>query len=285
LADRYDSYFAGLYLLDDNGQTLDLIDATGEAGQVLKESGHHLELSQKNPVSLAIRENKIRILKTVSGVTPSVDNPLLPYTRSELCLPLYVGERAIGVIDIHSAKDSIFLETELPNFEELAALLSNAIANARSFDNAQEEIKDLSSAQQRYIQTSWAALSSSKPIEFRLGDENVATDANEFKVPLALRDQIIGQISLTTESEWTPEQKAMIETIATQAALALENARLVEESQASATHDRIAVDITSKVWSTSSMDGILQTAVRELGRALGASEATIELVEGVKNEL
>ena len=285
VSERFDSYFTALYLLDENGQTLDLVDATGEAGQVLKESGHRLELAQKNLVSSVVRENKARLLKPVEGVPPSVDNPLLPYTRSELCLPLYVGERVFGAIDIHSAKDSVFLETDMATFEDLAVLLSNAVANTRSFEIAQQEIKELSTAQQRYIQTSWAALSSNKPIEFRLGEENVTSDANEFKVPLALRDQIIGQISLATESEWTLEQRAMIETIATQAALALENARLVEESQASATHDRIAVDITSKVWSTPSMDGILQMTVRELGRALGASEATIELVEGVKDEL
>ena len=69
----------------------------------------------------------------------------------------------------------------------------------------------------------------------------------------------------------------MIEAIASQAALALENARLVEESQLAAHHERLVADITGKVWASTTIDGILQTAVKELGRALNASEAVVEL--------
>jgi hypothetical protein len=36
-------------------------------------------------------------------------------------------------------------------------------------------------------------------------------------------------------------------------------------------------EITSKIWSSSTVDGILQTAAREMGRALDTDEVTIEL--------
>jgi hypothetical protein len=36
-------------------------------------------------------------------------------------------------------------------------------------------------------------------------------------------------------------------------------------------------EITKKIWSANTIDGILRTAVKELGSALDASEATIEL--------
>ena len=40
-------------------------------------------------------------------------------------------------------------------------------------------------------------------------------------------------------------------------------------------------EITNKIWSSTTIDGVLQTAVRELGQILDATEATIEInVEG-----
>jgi GAF domain-containing protein len=84
--------------------------------------------------------------------------------------------------------------------------------------------------------------------------------------------------------EWTPEQKRLIESIATQAALALENARLVEESQSIATRERLANEITSKIWASTTIDSIMQTTVRELGRALEAAEVNIEVSMGGNDE-
>ena len=55
------------------------------------------------------------------------------------------------------------------------------------------------------------------------------------------------------------------------------NARLFEESQQSALRERLSASIIQKIWSSNNIEGILQTAVREIGRALDASEAAIEL--------
>ena len=96
-------------------------------------------------------------------------------------------------------------------------------------------------------------------------------------IPLTLRDQTIGEIKLAGKEDWSSEEKGLIEAIAAQAALALENARLVEESQSTAKRERLVSEVTSKIWSSNTVDGILQTAVRELGRALEASEVNIEI--------
>jgi len=69
----------------------------------------------------------------------------------------------------------------------------------------------------------------------------------------------------------------LIEAVATQAVLALENARLLEDSQQTALRERLTADIANKIWASQNIDSILQTTIRELGRALRADEATIEI--------
>jgi GAF domain-containing protein len=92
-----------------------------------------------------------------------------------------------------------------------------------------------------------------------------------------LRDQILGQITLEGNEAWTPEQQNLVDAVATQAAVALENARLVLESRQIATRERALAEINSKVWSSTTIDGVLQTVVKELGRRLDTSSTTIEL--------
>jgi GAF domain-containing protein len=72
---------------------------------------------------------------------------------------------------------------------------------------------------------------------------------------------------------------AVMQTMADQVAVAIENARLFEEIQGLARRERTISQITGKLRSALNMETVLQTAVQELGQALGASEAIVRLGE------
>jgi len=76
---------------------------------------------------------------------------------------------------------------------------------------------------------------------------------------------------------WTKEEITILESVSNDLAIALENARLGEETQRKAQPDRIAAELATKIWSSSDVENILQTAVRELGSALQVSRGTIQL--------
>ena len=70
----------------------------------------------------------------------------------------------------------------------------------------------------------------------------------------------------------------MLEAAAERAALALENARLVDTAQRRAARERAIGDISNRIGSVSNLESILQTAVEELGRKIGgATEVTLEI--------
>jgi len=275
IGNEFASYYTAIYFIDSTGQWAELKEATGDAGKVLRENKHRLSLNGKTAVASAIRTKQVRIAVDTGAVPVHFDNPLLPYTRSQMVMPLIVGEQVIGAIELHSTRESAYSAQDIDTFHNLANQVAIALENSRLFYEAQQSLTELRATQRQYLQGAWSTLASEKPLEYALGDEEAT--GPEIEIPLTLRDQIIGRINMAGNEEWTPEQRNLIESIASQAALALENARLVEESQTIATRERLVNEIIAKIWSSTTIDTILQTTVREIGRALEAAEVDIQV--------
>jgi GAF domain-containing protein len=282
IGDELESYYTAIYLLDTSGQWAELREATGDAGKVLRENKHRVDVKGKTTIALTIQTRQIQLALDTGAEPVRFDNPLLPYTRSQLVAPLIVGDNLLGVLELHSTRESAFSIEDVDTYQNMANQVAIALENSRLFREGQQNLFEMRATQRQYLQGAWSALVEEKVLEYELGDDDSAD--KEIHIDLALRDQIIGQISMASTEDWTPEQRNLIETIAAQAALALENARLVEESQTIASQERITNEIIAKIWSSSNTDGILQTAARELGRAMEASEVDIELTTGDHNE-
>jgi GAF domain-containing protein len=277
IPEQFGYYFAAIYLVDPSGKWAELKEATGEAGRVLKQNHHRLEIAGKNMVGTAIRELSPRIAQIASEEKQRFENPLLPYTRSELALPLMVGDRILGALNVQSTRESDFGPQVIETMQNMAGQVAIALENARLFQEAQQIIKEMRAVQQQYLLEGWQGLSEeNEKLEYRIGDEE-DENSRKLEVPISLRDQFLGQIMLESQTEWTPDQQSLVDAVATQAAIALENARLVSASRHIALRERMAAEINSKIWSSATIDGVLQTVVKELGRRLDASSATIEL--------
>ena len=270
-------YYAAIYLVDPSGKWAELREATGEAGRVLKQNRHRLEIAGKSMVGTAIREQAPRIAQVASDEKQRMENPLLPYTRSEIALPLMVGDRVLGALNVQSTREADFGPQVIETMRNMTVQVAIALENARLFQEAQQVIRELRTVHQQYLLEGWSGFSEdNEKLEYRIGDEEDA-NSRKLEVPISLRDQILGQIMLEGSGEWSADQQTLVDAVATQAAIALENARLVSESRQIALRERMVADINSKIWASATIDGVLQTVIKELGRRLNASSATIEL--------
>lgn len=278
IPERFGYYYAAIYLVDSSEKWADLKEATGEAGKVLKQNRHRLDVAGKSMVGTAIREKAARIAQIASEDKQRYENPLLPYTRSEVALPLMVSDRVLGALNVQSTKESDFGPQVIETMQNMAGQVAIALENARLFQEAQHNIREMRLIQQQYLLEGWSGFSAQKEtdLEYQVGDES-DEEAKKIEVPISLRDQVLGLIRLESKEDWTPEQEGLANAVATQAAIALENARLISESRQIAVYERMLAEINSKIWSSATIDGLLQTAVKELGRRLNASHATIEL--------
>jgi len=280
ITDRFGYYYAAIFITDSSNRWAELKDASGTAGQTLKAQGHRLELGGKSMVSTAITTRQARIAEDVGAEQVRFDNPLLPGTRSEIALPLIVGGRTIGALDVQSTQEAAFGPEEVDTLQGMANQVAIALENARLFQETQASLEELRATHRLYVTDAW-----SETAREHGGFEYVASaessesggETSTVNVPLTLRDQIIGQLQLEGQQEWTLEERNLIEAVATQAALALENARLLNESQQIALQERLLSEITSKVWASNTIDGILQITIKELSRAFSASEGSISL--------
>ena len=279
ITDRFGYYYSAIFLIDESGQWAVLKDATGSAGQTLKSRGHRLPLGGKSMVGTAIATRQARIALDVGAEPVRFENPLLPDTRSEIALPLTITGRIIGVLDVQSIQEAAFSEQDIDTLQGMANSVATALENARLFHETQKSLVDLRVAQKEYVARTWSETTrQSEGYDYTSPEAIISSEElSMIDVPLTLREQIIGQLHLEGQQDWTPEERSLVEAVATQAALAMENARLLEESRQTALRERVATEIIGKVWSSPNTDLILQTAIKELGRALHADEATVEL--------
>ena len=274
---QFGYYYAAIYLLDPSEKWAELKYATGEAGKVLKQNRHRLEVAGRSMVGTAIHERTPRIAQIASQEKQRYENPLLPYTRSEIAFPLIAGDRVLGALNVQSMKEADFGPQVIDTMQNMGSQVAIALENARLYQEAQQVIKEMRAVQQQYLIEGWKGFTSENDeLEYVVGDE-VSEDSEMMEIPINLRDQIFGEIKLEGRNDWSNEQQSLVDAVAKQAAIALENARLVHESRQVAVRERMLAEINTRIWSAATIDGVLQTVVKELGRRLDASQATIEL--------
>ena len=284
LVERFGLYYVGVFLLDESEENAVLRAAGGDPGAALLAAGHSLRVGGASMVGTSIAARRARIALDVGQEAVRFDNPHLPLTRSELALPLLSGERILGALSIQSTQPAAFDQQDLTVMQGIADNLAIAIDNGRLFNQAQERLEEVQTLHRQYLAGAWSEFLQDVGLlqaeKRRVGDESAAPTGavTQIQKPLLLRDQVIGIIELEVDPQrWDEADESLVQSIATQAALALENARLLEQSQRTATQERRIADISGKVWAATDVETILSTTLSELGRVLRVSEGSIRL--------
>ena len=129
IKERYGFYFVGIFLLDESRTQLVARAGTGEVGQTLREQGHRQPVGQ-GVIGAAAQQQQAVCVADVRADPRFVPNLAIPETRSELALPLLLGETLLGVLDISSDAIAAFREEDVPVLQLLADQVTIAIQNA-----------------------------------------------------------------------------------------------------------------------------------------------------------
>ena len=136
---RYGFYYVGIFLLDEAGRH---IETSASAGR---------DITAAAPPELRLRVGSEGIIGWVAeyqtaALVPDVSRDARyalwqkrPHTRSELALPLKVGDQLLGVLDMQSDQLNAFSADELPVFQALADQLAIALRNAALYRSEQTQ--------------------------------------------------------------------------------------------------------------------------------------------------
>ncbi|MCA9872568.1 MAG: GAF domain-containing protein [Anaerolineales bacterium] len=149
IASRFDLYYVQIYLTDESGENLVLKAGTGLMGQELLAKEHHLPLNAYSINGLTAVQRQPVIVADTAESHIFQPNPALPHTRSEMAVPLLVGDQVLGVIDLQSSEPNALNQDNVPAFEALAGQLAVAIENARLLAEHQLAVESLQSSQQQ----------------------------------------------------------------------------------------------------------------------------------------
>jgi GAF domain-containing protein len=290
ISTRFGFYHAGIFLTDSSGQKLNLAAASSEGGQRMLIRGHKLEIGRQGIVGFAAYQKRSRIAQDVGADETFFNNPDLPDTHSEVALPLIVQNRLIGVLDIQSQANNAFSLDDVYALQTMADQIAMAIENTRLIERSRSAISDLEAISATGTTKVWKdqlAADQVKGYTYTtigvepLGKRNGSSGKGNEKtinISLNLRGREIGSISLQrkqSDPAWTSSDRDMLERIATQVVLSLENARLLEESQRNAVREQTVNELSSHFSNSLDVDTLLQDAVREIHRLPQVSEVSV----------
>ena len=132
--DFFGFYHVNVYLMDAQAGFLNMAEGTGEAGRVMKENRRRLAVGQ-GLVGKVGQTGKPVLVADVSKEPQWLPNPLLPETRSELVVPLRLGDEILGALDVQSDVVNGLTEEDVALLEGLGAQIAVAVQNARLFES------------------------------------------------------------------------------------------------------------------------------------------------------
>lgn len=295
IIERFDFYHAQVFLLDKTGQHAVLRASTGHAGQELLARGHKLPVGSQSVIGQVTAAGEPVIASDTDVSAVHRRNELLPNTRAEMALPLRVSGQIIGALDIQSINPNAFQPADVSVFQAMADQLATAIENVRLFERAQHDLDDIERLNRQLTGEAWSQFLSGRthraPVGYKSGEESIQTITTEenpgeeaykdgaVTLPLRVRGQTIGTLDLIPRGGEEPDEETqdMLEAVAERVALALDNARLGEQSQRQVAREQVLNRLSVELQATTDLDNILRIVARETSRAMNTSRGFIYL--------
>jgi GAF domain-containing protein len=292
-----------------------LLDQT-EENVILQSSNHSQDISSKTGIEyLMVQRSELNnplftsdmLHYQIGAYNYYIQHPhQLAETKTSYTVPLISGNHLLGIINVQtiSPTPAQFDERTLETFADQIAL---SISNIRLFNQLQTRVREISILAGQTMQDAWEKLRSGGTLGYNYDrlqvlpsgetfPNDIAIELNKGQVvayitsdepprsrlaaPIMLRETIIGVIGYEDDDPhriWQDDEKTLLETVASRVSLALENSRLVAESQRRADQEQSLSQAVNRMRETLDIDSVLKTAVMEIRRTLNAEKAEIRL--------
>ncbi|MCA9979179.1 MAG: PAS domain S-box protein, partial [Anaerolineales bacterium] len=298
--DQFGYYHTQLLQYNPALDAVALVVGYGEVGEQMLEMGHAIPMGS-GIIGTAAATGKSVLISNVQQEPAWRAHPLLPQTRSELAVPIVFGNRVLGVLDIQDDEyDSLQAEDQIL-LEGLCGQIATAIESTRLRQDMAEQLKELNHLQRLMSRDAWQSYQATqeasqlgylfdranvKPLETNghgRGQHITYLDDPETVVlkPIKIRGQTIGAIGIqdTAEQPLDDDEQELLDSITLQVAEALENARLLEQTQKRAVELETVAQVSAASSTILDVSQLLKSVVDLTKSSFGLYHAHIYLYE------
>ena len=291
ISEQFGFYHVGIFLLDEDKKWAVLRAASSPGGKQMIERMHRLEVGKQGMVGFASSFGRARISQDINLDYIHSKTSELPETRAEMSLPMIARDQIIGVLDIQDTNPQAFTQDDISILQTMTNQISLAVENIRLYQQTQTNLTEIERLYGQYSQQSWKEayqrnlLSSYRyskgVIEPVSEKDNFQPEGNLVSIPIIVRGTQIGTIDIAKDndqSSWTNDELKLLESLSEQLGIAVDSARLFNESQLRATTEHVIGQISADIWEHMEIDSILKTAADNLRQSLAVPEVTISMV-------
>lgn len=293
ISEQFGFYHVGIFLNDAEDRFAVLQAANSPGGKKMIARNHKLRIGEQGIVGYVTQAGLPRVVHNVGEDAIFFNNPDLPDTRSEMALPLTIGGKTVGALDVQSTEEAAFDQEDIRVLTVLANQIGLAIENARLFEQTNRSLAEAEALSRQYLREGWGRLRKERLAGLRFTSQGIVSippgketrqgqgGNTSLEVPIVLRGETLGTLIVrpSGNNRISPEQEDIVKAVADRVALSAENARLFEETSRRAERERTVAQITTNIRSATDPQTMLQTALAELKRALGVEEIEIRPYE------
>ncbi len=271
-----------LFLIEEQRNSAVLRSSSSESGQKRLEEGSGIDVNGQSLEARTIRSGNYQLSTSIAGGDGSPEPPVI---LSQAALPLLVRGEVIGVLSIRSERETTFNRDEIEVLQILADQVAASIGGVRLLSQSESTAAQLENLTSRQTRQSWQQHLENRNAGYQFTPGGVrplppgkeSAEEDSLRVPLMLRGQEIGSIALQRKDAptWEESERDLIEKVAAQVALALDNSRLLEETRQRAAQEQTVNEISARISRSMDVDTLLQTAVRELAALPDVGEALV----------
>ncbi|HVO41958.1 MAG TPA: GAF domain-containing protein [Aggregatilineales bacterium] len=197
LRDRFGFYQVQIFLIESEHRYATLVATTSDEGRALQQRGYRVAIGGQTVVGqVALLGEAVNASQGDPSAAPLSDTD--HDIRSEVGLPLTVGDQLLGVLDVYSKLPRAFSSEDVENLRTIATQVSLGIRNAQIFD----EQKDALNENRRLFLEAELNLREMQRLNQRLTGE--AWDQYLKAQPVGAIGYTVTNNQIHTDTAWTP---------------------------------------------------------------------------------
>lgn len=277
-------YYVGIFLVDESFEFAVLQAGSGEPGKRMVAEGYRLPLGGTSMIAWAITHREPRVALNVYQDPAHYENPYLPYTRSELALPLIARGEVLGAMTIQSDRVNAFDDEDLRTFQALANSVALALSNVLLVERLQNQLREVEALQQRLLGQAWGEWARELLVR-REGPQvgpSILHPADDHEpstliMPIRLYGQKIGEVRVVSARPWQEGEPELLEGIVALLTNHLMVARLLDEVQQYAYREEVQNKLTTRFASALDFELLARAALEGLSETFQLQEAWLIL--------